>query len=173
MAFLTIPDSIIQVGKALTRELFKTYIKDSLDDLDSRVGLVEGSVNKIVIFDGLVSNASSATSLTGILFHRVQSGFNLTDCKVAIFNKGSLTGTLSVDVQKASSPDFTSSVSVFTTAPSIDFSTASSYDESSNAVFSLTNKVLVEGDYLRIDVTSLPTSGVLSRFQLFLIGEAT
>ena len=36
MAFITLPDSLIQVGKTITRTLFKTYIKDNLDDLDTR-----------------------------------------------------------------------------------------------------------------------------------------
>ena len=82
---------------------------------------------------------------------------------------GITSGTLEIDVQVAPSADFTSSVSVFTTKPSLDLSTASNYDESSNAVLSASNKVLTEGEWIRIDITSLPVG--LGKFGLYLIGE--
>lgn len=173
MAFTTLPDALIAVGKTLNRTLFKTYVKDNLDDLNSRLSTVEGSASKIIIYDEIVLNATSAASFTGVDFYRVPSSFDLIDSKVFIFLKGSLTGTLEIDIQKSSTPDFTSSVSVFTTKPSIDFSTASSYDESSNAVFDATNKSVTEGDYLRLDISSLPSGGVIGAFGLTLIGEAS
>jgi len=173
MAFTTIPDSILAVGKAIKRELFKTYLADNITDLNTRLSLLEGSSNKIVIFSGKVSNATTASTLMGLAFHRVQSSFTLTDAKVAIFEKGSLTGTLSVDIQKSSSLDFTSSASIFTTEPSIAMSGASDYDESNNAVFDAGNADVVEGDYLRLDVTSMPSGGVLANFVFYLIGEAS
>lgn len=173
MAFTTLPDSLIQVGKALTRTLFKTYIKDNLDDLDSRMTAIEGSAGKIIILDEIVYNAASFSSTTGLAFYRCAADFNLTDAKVSIFTKGSLTGTLEVDIQKASSTDFTSSVSVFTTKPSIAYATASDYDESINAVFDNTNKAVTAGDYLRFDITSMPAGGTLGKFTIYLIGEAS
>lgn len=175
MAFSTLPDSIIQVGKALTRTLFKTYIKDNLDDHESRLSDVEASIGKIVVFDDLVINAASLESggaITGLDVFRAPSDFNLLDAKVYIFEKGSLTGNLEIDFQVSSSADFTSSVSAFTTKPKIVYSTASDYDESANAVFDNTNKVIEEGDYIRFDVTELPTGG-LGKFGVYLIGEAS
>ena len=172
MAFITMPDSLIQVGKAITRTLFKTYVKDNLDDLDSRVSSVEGAVSKIVIFDEIVINAAtleSGGSVTGLDIFRVPSGFTLIDAKVYMFLKGSLTGTLQMDVQKSTSPNFSSSVSVFTTKPSI---TVNNYAVSSNSVFNGA-AVVVEGDYLRLDITTLPSNGNISSFGVFLVGEAS
>ena len=175
MAFTTIPDSIISVGKSITRTLFKTYIKDNLDDLDSRITTVEGAAGKIVVFDEVVINASALSSggtVTGLDMWRASADFSLTDAKVYIFTKGSLTGNLEFDIQKSSSADFTSSVSVFTTKPKIVYSTASDYDESSNAVFDGTNKEISAGDYLRLDVSELTSGGTIGRFGVYLIGEA-
>lgn len=172
MAFNTIPSSLIAVGKSITRTLWSTYVKDNLDDLNSRITTVEGSTNKVVLFDEIVINAASADSFTGLDYYRVQSSFSITDAKVYIFEKGALTGTLEMDIQKSTTSDFTSSVSVFTTKPSIDYSTASSYDESGNVVFDGTNKDVVEGDYLRLDISSLPTNGTISKIGIYVIGEA-
>lgn len=169
MAFTAIPASWIEVGQAIKKRLFQR-VSDNLDDLDTRVSDVEASVSKIVLWDGNIYRIGSYATSSGILFHRVESGLTLTDCKVWIYDKGGLSsGTIEVDVQKSTSADFTSSVSVFTTRPSLDMSTASSYDESNNAVFNTSNNTASEGDYLRIDVTSIPSGlGVVG---LFLVGE--
>ena len=174
MAFTTIPNSLIEVGKSITRTLFKTYIKDSLDDLNSRLSTVEAAANKIIIYDEIVRNAATLSgggTITGLDFFRGTSNFDLIDCKIFIFETGSLTGNLTLDIQKSSTPDFTSSVSVFTTKPTIDYSTASDYDESNNTVFDATNKSVTEGDYLRLDVSELPSSDAIGKFGVYLIGE--
>lgn len=177
MAFTTLPDSLIQVGKSITRTLFKTYVKDNLDDLNSRLSLVEGSAAKIVVFDEIVLSAATLATggtVTGLDVYRATANFDLIDGKVWIFEKGGITsGSLEIDIQKSASADFTSSVSVFTTKPSIDYSTASSYDESANAVFDATNKTISSGDYLRFDVSSLPSNGYPAKFGIYLIGEAS
>ena len=174
MAFNTIPSSIIAVGKAITNTLMSFYIKDSLDDLDSRMTVVEAAQGKVIPFDEIVYNASSFSSggtATGLAYWRSPSGFTMTDAKLYIFTKGSLTGNLELDVQVSSSSDFTSSVSIFTTKPKIVYSTASDYDESANVVFDLTNKVISEGEYLRLDLTALPSGGAVTKFGFYVIGE--
>lgn len=175
MAFSTIPTSLLAVGKAITRNLFVTYIKDSLDDLNSRLLVSEASASKIIVFDDLVlsaANLANAGTVTGLDVYRAAAAFDLTDAKVYIFEKGSVTGNLTIDIQKSSSADFTSSVSVFTTKPSIVYSGASDYDESANVAFDASNKAVSEGDYLRLDVSELPT-GDLSKFGVYIIGEAS
>lgn len=176
MAFTTLPDSIIQVGKSLTRTLFKTYIKDNLDDLDSRLTSVEGSAGKIVVIDDLVigaNNLSNASTITGLIIYRVPAAFSLIDAKISIFTKGSLTGTLQMDIKKSTSLDFSGASTVFTTLPSIAYSGASDYDESTNAVFDNTAKDVIEGNYLRFDITSLPSGDSFNKFHVYLIGEAS
>lgn len=169
MAFSSLNSTLINVGKPIIKSIFQT-LKDNQDDLNTRLSAVESAASKIVFFNGTVTSAGSYAAVTGLIFHRVTAGIDLTDAKIAIFDKGGISsGTLEIDIQKASSPDFTSSVSVFTTKPSLDLSVASNYTESSNMVLSVSNKVLTEGDYLRFDISSLPSG--LSKFQLYLIGE--
>lgn len=170
MAFTSISGSIIQVGKALKANLF-SLIKTNFDDLDSRITSVEAATNKIIIFDTIVGNASSSSTLTGLALWQAPADVDLTDARVGIFTKGSLGGTLEIDFKKSSSLDFSSGVSVFTTKPSIVYSTASDYDESSNAVFDGTNKLISSGDWIRLDVTSLPTGGAVGIFTITLISE--
>lgn len=172
MAFNSIPSSIIQVGKAITRQLWSTYVKDNLDDLNSRLQAIENTQGQLVIFDEVIINAAIFDTLTGVAVYRAPESYTLIDAKVYIFEKNSLTGTLEIDIQKSSSPDFTSSLSVFSTQPSIDYSTASDYEESSNAVFNVANNETSEGDYLRLDITSMPSSGTLGKFGVYLIAEA-
>jgi len=171
MAFSSLPSALIAVGRPIIKTIFDT-LRINQNDLNTRLLTVEASTNKIRFFDGTIYTAATFATATGFLFHRVESNITLTDCKITLFDfTGITSGTIEVDVQKASSADFTSSVSVFTTKPSLDLSTALNYDESTNTVFSGTNKILSEGDYIRIDITSLPTG--LSKFNLFLIGEPT
>ena len=175
MSFISIPDSLIQVGKSITRTLMKTYVKDSLDDLDSRMSALEGASGKIIIFDEIVLNASSLSgggTITGLDLFRAASDFNLTEAKVWIFTKGALTGNLEIDIQVSSSADFTSSNSVFTTKPKIVYSTASDYDESANAVFNVSFQSVSIGDYLRLDVSEVPSGGSIGKFGVYIIGEA-
>ena len=167
--FTSFTQAAIAVGQAIRKELWQ-LVKDNFDDHEARLQTFEGAAKKIVVFDGLVKNASSASTLTGLTCWRAPSDFTLIDARISIFEKGSLTGTLEINVRKATSNDDTGAVSVFTTRPSIDVTAGASYDESSNAVFDNSNKEVSEGDRLFLDVTSLP-SPVIGKFKIYLIGE--
>jgi hypothetical protein len=169
MSYSTLNSSLYAVGKAVTRQLFST-LKNNQDDLQTRVLSVEAATNKIVLFNGTISAAATFDTYTNLTVHRAQSDIDITDVKVGIFNKGSISsGTLQIDIQKASSLDFSSSASIFSTKPSLDLSTASSYDESSNAVIS--GASISEGECVRIDITSIPSG--LGSFFIYVIGEPT
>lgn len=169
MAYTSLSSTLYAVGRAVTRQLFST-LGNSMDDLNTRVLSLEASANKIEVFNGLVMNAAAYSSATAVIFHRIQSAIDITDVKVALYDKGGISsGTLSVDVQKASGGnDFSSSVSILTTQPSLDLSVAANYAESSNAVLNV-NKSCSEGDWIRVDITSLPSG--LGFFHLYVIGE--
>ena len=47
MAFITIPSSAIEVGRAIKKSLF-TLIKDNFDDHESRLNLVEAGVEGVL-----------------------------------------------------------------------------------------------------------------------------
>ena len=169
MAFNTIPTSLIQVGKAVVKQLWQ-YTKDNFDDHETRINAVETGANKVIIFDDAVLNISTAASLTGVVKWRAPFAFTLLDAKVGIREVGSLTGTLEMNVRKSTTADETSTTSVFTTRPSVAYGTASDWDESTNVVFDNVQKNVSEGNYLYIDVSALPSGGTTA-FNLYLIGE--
>lgn len=173
MAYTSIDTNDLDIGSPIKKELLD-LIKSNEDDLDSRATALEGNANKIVIFNEIVRNAATLSgggTVTGLDLYRCEGDFNLTDCKIAIFTKGSLTGNLEIDVQIASSADFTSSNSVFTTKPKIVYSTASDYDESANTVFNPSYQSVSAGDYLRLDISELPSGGTISKFIIYFLGE--
>lgn len=173
MAFSSIGNSLIAVGAALKQELFQ-LTKDNLDDHETRINSVEGAISRIIPWNGTVYNGTTAASITGGLgIHRITTDYTINTAQIGVFDvtATSWTGTLEFDIQKSSSPDFTGSVSIFTTKPSIDMTTVSDYDVSSNAVFGAAASVSA-GDYLRLDITSLPGNGILGKFQLLVEGEA-
>jgi len=169
MAFSSLAQALIEVGKSVKKEIFQT-LKNNQDDLDSRVTTFESLAKKVVVFDASIKNASSASTLTAFYAYRIPSAMTLIDAKVVAYTIGGRTGTLEVNVRKGTSSDQSTGVSVFTTRPSLDYGTASDFDESSNTVFDNNNKDLVEGNYLFFDVTSLP-SPVLGAFLIYVIAE--
>lgn len=174
MAFNSLNSLLIQVGKAVKREIF-LILKNNQDDIQGRLTNVESGQKRVVVWDELVLNATSALSLTAIDEWRVPQNFRLTDAKVGIFEKGVLTGLLEMDIQKSSNRDFSTSSSVFTTKPSIDFDDVGTndFDESSNTVFDAGVQDLVEGEFLRLDISALPAGGTIGAFAIYLIGEAS
>jgi len=169
MAFSSLTQALIAVGKAVKKEIFQT-LKDNQDDLDSRVTTFEGLAKKVIVFDDTINNAGSAATLTDLICWRVPSAMTLIDAKVVAFTIGGRTGTLELNVVNSTTADSSLGSSVFTTRPSINYGTASDFDESSNVVFDANNKDLVEGDYLFFSVTSLPTPS-LGIFKIYVIAE--
>lgn len=171
MAFTPIDSTEIEVGDPLKKELFDK-IKASLDDHETRIADTETSAKKITVFKSLVLNATSSNSMTGLNYYRSDESFNLISCTITIFEKGSLTGALEIDIKKSTTDlNSTSFSTVFTTKPKIDFSTAADYSSSTNQVFDNNQVSIVTGNYLRFDVTELPVSGVLGKFLITLYGE--
>jgi hypothetical protein len=168
MAFIPIPSTSINVGKALKKELFDA-VKSSLDDHENRINSLAVGASPIEVFNFPVLNASSAGSLTGLTYFRATSAFNLALVQIEIFEKGIITsGILSVDVKKNTSLNSVGMTSVLTVQPSIDFSTASDYAISSGTLDPL-NQSIAQGDVLRLDVTSLP-SIPLGKFRVLVYG---
>jgi hypothetical protein len=174
MAFSSLPASLIAVGKATVKQIFQ-ILKDNQDDLNTRLSSVEATGNKRVFFNGVVRGASSFTSGTNAAQIRIESAIDVTDVIVSIYDDTTAitSGVLEIDIIKATGPgdgpDFSTSVSIFTTRPSIDFSTASDYDESSNQVLNITNASLLEGDYIQLNISGKPLK--LGRFFFYAIGE--
>ena len=144
MAYTPLTSTEIEVGKATKKELF-TKIQNNEDDFNTRIGNLEGSAAKVIVFNEPVLNSTPADTLTNFVWYRAEFAFSLIDAKVIAGEIGGRTGDLEMDVLISPTRDPSSGVSVFTTKPSIDYGLASDYDESSNAVFDTNNKVVDTG----------------------------
>lgn len=158
------------VGDAIKKEDFDV-IHNDLADLNARTSSVESasSVRELLTLD--VRLAAGYTTLTGLIHFPCPFTITLTDCFIQIYEKGSLTGTLEIDIKKNTTPDDTGMTSVFSTKPSIAYSGASDYEKSTNQTFNVTQSTVDKDDILRVDITSLPTSGYIGKFLLVLRGE--
>ncbi len=171
MAFQVIDPNEIDVGDPIKKELFDK-IKNSLDDHEERIDELEVGARKVDVFKFPVLNASAANSYTGITYYIADENFTLTSATITIFEKGVLTGAVEIDIRKSTTNlDSTSFTTVFTTKPKITMASASDYETSSNQVFDVTQIEINEGDFLRLDVTELPTNGVLGKFMINVYGE--
>ncbi len=167
MTYTAFTSTEIEVSKAIRQELFQK-VKDNFEDHEARLVLISQNATKIEVFNADVRMGSYASSVTGILYHEALQDMNLIECAIQIFDlNGISSGILSIDVKKNSTPDNTGMVSVFTTAPSINFATALNYQRDT-ATFN-TNQAIFKGEILRLDITSLPVG--LGKFRLLMIGE--
>ena len=171
MAFSAISSAVIAVGSAIKKELWDK-VKLNFDDLDTRLNVIESTSAKIPIIKFYVLNASDFSTATGLFYWESNDTLTITSAYVQIFEKGSLTGTFEVDIEKSTTNlNSTSFTSIFTTKPSINFTTASDYAKSTNQVFDSTKTSIVPGNYLRFDITQTPTGGVMSKFLITVYGE--
>jgi hypothetical protein len=171
MAFTSISNSIIKVGSAIKAELL-AIIKNNFDDIDARINQLEVGASKVPIVKFYVLNGSSFSTATGLYYWESNDTFTITNAYVQIFENESLTGTFEVDIKKSTTNlDGPSFSSIFSTKPSINFSTAANYAKSTNQVFDGTKIQMIAGQYLRFDITQAPTSGVMSKFLITVYGE--
>lgn len=169
--FSSISSLAIAVGSAIKKELWDK-VKNNFDDLNSRVNTLETVATKVPVIKFYVLNASSFSTATGLHYYESDIDFTITSAFIRIFEKGSLSGNLEIDIKKSTTDlDGTSFVSIFTTKPKIDYSLASDYDASTNQVFDAGQINVAVGDFIRFDITQAPTSGVISKFLLTVYGE--
>lgn len=150
MAFTTIPTSIIQSGDPVIQELWDTYVKDNLDDHESRIVGLEGGSN--VVYPPFFWNVSGQyeTSVPLVNTGMIRLNFSLTVLAGRLLIKTAGTsGTTEIDfLYKRGASAFTS---IFSTKPSVAFG-AGDYAVSTNGILSVTS--LLAGDILRMDITT-------------------
>lgn len=168
MAFETIVSTLYDVGKAIRKELFSKIV-GNLNDLDARQAVIEQGANKIVIWDDEVKIPNDGDSLTGLDFWRAPSDFTLLEARVSIYTIGTATGPVEFDIKKGANRDDINMSTVFVIKPSVDYSTASDYDESTNFEFIVAQQAVTAGQWLRLDISALPSTP--KSFHVFLIGE--
>jgi len=160
MAFISIPSSLIQVGKAVKKELFDK-IKDNFDDHETRINGIELGANKVEVFNfeviGFINNYTAA-ELVQIGTHRATSDFTLTEAKLTLMNGSSgasstTSGVLSIDLQ-ISSDNGVTWATVLSGLPEIPDGTNATGSESSSVVFTTGGEDVLQDDLLRVNVTS-------------------
>lgn len=135
MAFSTISSLAIAVGSAIKKELWDK-VKDNFDDHETRINSVETIQKKVPVMKFDFRNSASITSANGVYYWESDDTFTLTNAFLRIYEVGSLTGDLEIDIKRSTTDlDDSSFFTIFTTKPSIDFATASDYEESTNQVF--------------------------------------
>jgi hypothetical protein len=171
MAYTSISSAAIQVGKAIKKNLWE-LVKSNLDDHESRISAVETIGTVLDIIDETFYSATAAASLTGMYFYKAKQGIRITKLEIQIYEKGAIaSGSLTVDLKKSSSLNPVGFASIMTTQATIDFSTANDFDLNAGVINSTLNELAVN-EYLRLDVTALPTTPI-SKFRVLVIGELT
>lgn len=169
MAYIEIPEGLINVGKAIKREIF-SLIRDDLIDHENRITELSQNAAPVEVFNTLLLNASSAKTLTGVTFYRAVSPFILSTVQIEIFSKGLITsGQLTVDVRRSVNGLGGTFTSVLSTLPTIDFATDPDY-KIATGILSTTNQVIAQGDILRLDVVNLPSTP-LGKFRVLVYGN--
>lgn len=171
MAYSPIDSSTIAVGKPIKKELWDK-VSGNDADFNSRINNLETIAVKVPLFKFFFLNAQVFSTATGLNYYEADASFTITNASVRIFEVGSLSGFFEFDIKRSVTDlDGTSFVSIFTTKPKIDFSTATDYSESINQVFDVGQIDIEAGEFLRLDITQMPTSGVMSKFILNVYGE--
>ena len=96
----------------------------------------------------------------GVLFFKAPRDITIDSISVQLFEKkGVASGTLQVDIKKSSNKTPNTTTSIFTTKPSLDFSspTVVDYSQTTNQVINQSNNRIATGEFLRLDITSIPT----------------
>jgi hypothetical protein len=169
MAFTPVPSGSLLPGKAVKTEILTTF-NNNLNDHESRIQALSIGAAPIEVFHYGVINASAHPSLTGLDYYRAFIAFNITTVKLQIFEKGLISsGIISLDIKKGNTLDNLSFNSILTSQASIDFATASDYDEA-DAVIDPALQSLTPGQFLRLDITSLP-SLPLGKFRVLVYGN--
>lgn len=152
MAYIAFNDTEIAVGKAIKQELFQKT-KDNFADHETRLSALADSAKKSSLFDdtyhmGKIPAIGEILGYTRILFTT-----KITELSLQSFlTNGS--GSLTIDVLKGSTLNSSLSVSILSSALTIDFSGADY-----QTVFASLNPAmqdLVLGDYIFIKINSMP-----------------
>jgi hypothetical protein len=155
MAFTSIDPNKIKVGDPITKDLLN-IIKDSLDDLNTRVqDLVDAGVTTYVI-NGDVSFYGYDPADPSIFYYKVRNLFSISDFRVQLFSKqGISTGVLSLDLQKSPNTNDATFESILNSSLNIPFSTSLDYSQHVSSIDGDKNDLQLD-EVLRVKVLSLP-----------------
>lgn len=135
--------------------------------IDGDIGSTVGGTGITEIFNHVISVNGNAPSLTGLSYFLAPKALTINFVRLQVFTKNGIsTGNLVVNVKKNTTPDEVGMTSIFSAQPTINFGTDPDY--TFNAGTLATSAVSI-GDYLRLDVTSIP-AGWVGEFQFAIYG---
>lgn len=157
MAFVPLDPNKIKVGDPITKEILDA-IKDSLNDLDSRVTSLSVSGGSVYIFNGDVSFTNYSSSKSDIFYYTARQDFSINDFRARLFTKdGISSGTLSLRLEKSNDTNDANFNTVLTSDLSFNFATDADYLEKI-AVLNPAQNDITTGQVLRIKVIGIPTA---------------
>jgi hypothetical protein len=177
MSYNTIPETWINVGKAIKRRLF-TYIKNNFDNHEGRINQLETNAQKVNVFNFEVMgyiNDYTAYELTGIATYEAINPFNLTEARLILMNSPSspntsTSGSLEIVLEKSVDGGITW-YNVLATVVSIPDGENTTGYISEAAEFLDGEELINTGDIIRVNVVS--KKDVQGSFLIQVHGEAT
>ena len=105
---------------------------------------------------------------TGVMYFKAPYAITINKVRLQAFTKdGVVAGNLIIDLKKNTTPDSVGMTSIFSTPPTLDFSTISDYDFSTGTLNA--GATMADGEYLRLDITSIPTGVTKMYIQVYAL----
>lgn len=156
MAFVPIDPNKIKVGDPITKEILDA-VKDSLNDLDSRVTSLSISGGTVFIFNGDVSFINYSSLRPDIFYYTARQDFSINDFRARLFTKdGVSSGTLTLRLEKSNDPNDANFNSVLTSDLLFNFATDADYLEKI-AVLNPSQNDVTTGQIIRVKVIGVPS----------------
>ena len=147
MAFSPIPQALIEIGKAIKKELWQTT-KDNLDDLDSRVSDLEGGATATLPLDFYIWGEGGVDDDVARL--RCPFNITITGARLRVGTAGSTEVDILVDTGSGYSTILGSGNLILASA---------SGDDAEVVAASLAVTEVDGGDTFRLDVKGIQTAG--------------
>lgn len=154
MAYSELPDSAIEVGKAIKKEIFKK-LNDNVKDHEERISALALGASPVEICEANVDLRSGSVGSGDVFTYKAKSYFILSQAQLQIFERSPNTsGSLTVDILKSATLDgaFTT---MLTTPITIDYALVLDF-ASLDGVFDGVPEVL-SGEYIKVRVLASPT----------------
>jgi hypothetical protein len=120
---------------------------------------VSGGSSPMEVFNHTVKvNGSAYSTVTGLNYFTSPSAKTISHVKLRIWTKNAVvTGSMTIDIKKNTTPDDVCMTSIFSSLPTINFATAVDFDSNGGTVSGGSISI---GDVLRLDITSIPSGWV-------------
>jgi len=160
MAFISLPSTWIEVGRALKKKIFNN-LKNSLDDHETRINGLEEGANKIELFNFEVMgyiNHYSAAELVQIGTFKAPIDLTIIEASLTLMNSSNgptsnSDGYLEIDLQKSTDNGVTWNT-ILETKPRIEVGVTDTGSVSGIVTFITNGENINADEIVRVNVTS-------------------